>query len=213
MASVADLVPQALLAGAVRRLTARYAGVFPPAAVRAVVEDSYLELVAASSVHAHLPLLSERFAGERLDALGHTGGRAPDSGPRVLFVCTANSGRSQLAAALFNRHAHGAASATSAGTAPAAKIESAVVAALAEIGIDAGDAFPKPVTDEVVQAADMVVTLGCADAPPLLAGRRYADWPVADPGGSLDDVVRGIRDDIDARVRALLAELGAPDHR
>ncbi|WTW98309.1 arsenate reductase ArsC [Streptomycetaceae bacterium NBC_01309] len=210
-ASVADLVPKALTAGAVKRLSAAFAGVFPEQAVRTMVEDSYLKLAAYATIPTHLPLLAERFAAQRLDALAH--GRAPADGraARVLFVCTANSGRSQLAAALFNHHAHGTAHAWSAGTAPASEIEHAVVDSLREIGLDTGDEFPKPLSPEAVEAADIVVTLGCADAPPLLEGRRYADWPVADPGGGLAETVRGIRDDIDARVTALLAELDTPE--
>lgn len=199
--------PVVLLAGGERRLAAMHAGVFSATTVRSVLRASYEELAATATVIPHLPLLAERFAAERLDALAHTA--RSDAEPRVLFVCTANSGRSQIAAALFNRHARGGARAWSAGTAPGPEVEAAVLASLAEIGIEAGEAFPKPITDEVVAAADVVVTLGCLDAPPLVAGRRYADWPVADPGDGLVETVRGIRDEIDTRVTALLTDLRA----
>ncbi|MFJ8745322.1 low molecular weight phosphatase family protein [Embleya sp. NPDC127516] len=195
----------ALPAGGERRLTTAYAGVFSATTVRSVLYASCEALAAAATVTKHLPLLAERFAAERLDALAHTANA--DREPRVLFVCAANSGRSQIAAALFNRHADGAARAWSAGTAPGPEVEAAVVASLAEIGIDAGQAFPKAITDEVVAAADVVISLGCLDALPPIAGRRYADRPVADPGGGLAETVRTIRDEIDTRVTALLTDL------
>ncbi|MCF2531449.1 three-helix bundle dimerization domain-containing protein [Yinghuangia soli] len=128
MASVADLVPKALTAGAVQRLAAAYAGVFPGRAVRAMVEDSYLPLAAYARVPNHLPRPAGRFAAQRLDPLAHSSADAAERGARALFVCTANSGRSESAAALFNHRAQGTAHAWSAGTAPATEIEHAVVA-------------------------------------------------------------------------------------
>lgn len=96
----------------------------------------------------------------------------------------------------------------SAGSAPAGEVNATVREAMAEVGIDLDDAFPKPLTDEVVRAADVVVTMGCGDACPLYPGRRYLDWEVDDPAGQPIDVVRGIREDVRARVSGLLAELG-----
>jgi protein-tyrosine-phosphatase len=125
----------------------------------------------------------------------------------VLFVCTHNAGRSQLAAALLAHAAEGRVTIASAGTAPTAAVDPVVVEALAERGIDASEAYPKPLTHEVVEAADVVVTMGCGDACPVLPGRRYLDWDLTDPVGADLATVRTIRDDIEARVQLLLIEL------
>ncbi|MBA3619978.1 MAG: arsenate reductase ArsC [Actinomycetota bacterium] len=127
--------------------------------------------------------------------------------PEVLFVCVHNAGRSQLAAALLDHHGRGRVRVRSAGSAPADSVNPQVVAAMAEVGLDLSKELPEPLTDEVVQAADAVVTMGCGDACPVYLGKRYLDWQVADPQGQPIEVVREIRDDIDRRVRALLAEL------
>jgi arsenate reductase (thioredoxin) len=127
--------------------------------------------------------------------------------PEVLFVCVHNAGRSQMAAALMSFHGAGRVSVRSAGSDPAEEINPAVVEAMAELGIDLGEEFPKPLTDEAVRAADAVVTMGCGDACPVYPGTRYLDWELADPAGQDLATVRAIRNEIDARVRALLAEL------
>jgi arsenate reductase (thioredoxin) len=130
-----------------------------------------------------------------------------DEAPQVLFVCVHNAGRSQMAAALLDHHAKGRVRVRSAGSAPADRINPAVTAAMDEIGIDLSQALPRPLTDEVVRAADVVVTMGCGDACPVYPGKRYEDWELQDPAGQPVEVVRRIRDDLDARVRRLLAEL------
>ncbi|MDT7685231.1 MAG: hypothetical protein QOG57_5541 [Pseudonocardiales bacterium] len=127
--------------------------------------------------------------------------------PEVLFVCVHNAGRSQLAAGLLHHHAAGAVHVRSAGSAPADEINPAVREAMAEIGLDISREFPKPLTDDVVRAADVVITMGCGDACPVYPGKRYLDWKLDDPAGRGIDAVRPIRDEIDRRVRALLAEL------
>nr|WP_131745267.1 arsenate reductase ArsC [Frankia sp. Cppng1_Ct_nod] len=127
--------------------------------------------------------------------------------PEVLFVCVHNAGRSQMAAALLDHHGAGRVSVRSAGSAPAAEINPAVRAVMEEIGIDLSKEFPKPLTDDAVRAADVVITMGCGDACPVHPGKRYLVWDLDDPAGKAPDQVRPIRDDIDARVRALLAEL------
>jgi arsenate reductase len=127
--------------------------------------------------------------------------------PEVLFVCVHNAGRSQMAAALLAHHAHGRVVVRSAGSAPADSINPAVVAAMAELGLDLTHEFPKPLTTEAVQVSDVVITMGCGDACPIFPGKRYLDWQLDDPAGRDIDAVRPIRDDIDRRVRALLAEL------
>ena len=132
--------------------------------------------------------------------------------PEVLFVCVHNAGRSQMAAGLMRHRSAGKVQVRSAGSEPAEQVNPVVVDAMAELGIDLHDEFPKPLTDEVVRAADAVVTMGCGDACPIYPGKRYLDWELADPAGQDLDTVRAIRDEIDARVRVLLAEL-APEER
>ena len=127
--------------------------------------------------------------------------------PEVLFICVHNAGRSQMAAGLVKLRANGKLHVRSAGTAPAETINPAVVAAMEEIGVDLSDEFPKPLTDDAVRAADIVITMGCGDACPIYPGKRYEDWQVDDPAGRDLDAVRQIRDEIDARVRRLVSEL------
>ena len=129
--------------------------------------------------------------------------------PEVLFVCVRNAGRSQMAAALLDHHAAGRVRVMSAGSAPAEDIHPGVRAALAEAGLDVSRAFPEPLTDDAVRTADVVITMGCGDACPVLPGRRYLDWELEDPAGLPVARVRPIRDDIEQRVKDLLAELVA----
>ncbi|WP_200834262.1 arsenate reductase ArsC [Amycolatopsis alkalitolerans] len=127
--------------------------------------------------------------------------------PEVLFVCVHNAGRSQMAAALLDHHAQGRVVVRSAGSAPVDSINPAVVEVMKELGLDLSKEFPKPLTTEAVEAADVVITMGCGDACPVFPGKRYLDWQLDDPAGKSVDQVRPIRDEIDRRVRALLAEL------
>jgi protein-tyrosine-phosphatase len=127
--------------------------------------------------------------------------------PEVLFVCVHNAGRSQMAAALLDHHANGSVLVRSAGSEPADRLNPAVVAAMAELGIDLSRELPKPLTDQAVRAADVVITMGCGDACQIYPGKRYEDWQLQDPAGQPVEVVRGIRDQIDARVQQLLREL------
>jgi arsenate reductase len=127
--------------------------------------------------------------------------------PEVLFVCVHNAGRSQMAAALLDVRSGGAIRVRSAGSAPAGAINPVVVAALDEIGIDVSKEFPKPLTDDIVRAADVVVTMGCGDACPIYPGKRYEDWEVEDPAGKDIVAVRKIRDDIERRVIHLTEKL------
>jgi arsenate reductase (thioredoxin) len=131
--------------------------------------------------------------------------------PSVLFVCVHNAGRSQMAAGLVTLRSHGRVHVRSAGSAPGEEVNPAVVEAMEEIGVDMGEAFPKPLTDEVVRAADVVITMGCGDACPIYPGKRYEDWQLDDPAGQGIDAVREIRDEIDKRVRKLIAELVPED--
>ena len=191
---------------AVESLAAEFAGTFSPETVARFVDES-LEGLAAARVTDFVPVLAHRFARERLRALGQVEGSIAKDVPEVLFVCVQNAGRSQMAAALLDARARGRVHVRSAGSAPAEEINPAVVEALAELGIDVQQEFPKPLTDEVVRAADAVVTMGCGDACPVYPGKRYEDWTIDDPEGKELDEVRRIRDEIDGRVRQLLTEL------
>ena len=130
----------------------------------------------------------------------------------VLFVCVHNAGRSQMAAGLLKLRSEGRIQVRSAGSAPAEEINPNAVVALEELGVDMGEAFPKPLTDEVVRAADVVVTMGCGDACPIYPGKRYEDWELDDPADQDLETVRRIRDELDRRVQKLIAEL-LPDER
>jgi arsenate reductase len=140
-------------------------------------------------------------------ALAQTQGSISKDVPEVLFVCVHNAGRSQMAAGLLNRHANGRVHVRSAGSTPANEINPAAIQAMTELGIGMWQEFPKPLTDEFVNAADVVITMGCGDACPIYPGKRYEDWEVEDPAGkSLAEVTR-IRDDIETRVIRLLESL------
>lgn len=127
--------------------------------------------------------------------------------PTVLFVCVHNAGRSQMAAALLAHHARGAVDVRSAGSEPADRINPAVLVVMREQGIDLAAETPKKLTTDAVEAADAVITMGCGDTCPVLPGTRYLDWQITDPAGRSVDEVRAIRDEIDGRVRELLATL------
>lgn len=155
--------------------------------------------------------LAIHFVTERPTALAQDQGDLVETVPEVLFVCVHNAGRSQMAAALLDHHAAGRVHVRSAGSTPADQINPAVREAMDEIGLDLSREFPKPLTDDVVEAADVVITMGCGDACPVYPGQRYLDWRLEDPAGKSVADVRVIRDEIDRRVRALLAELVTPD--
>ena len=197
------------LAAVQAELTGEFAGVFSSQTVEQILEDSYSQLLPAN-IAGFLPLLAERFARERLRAAARVLPGRPQDGalrPLVLFVCTANSGRSQMAAALLALRSTGAVEVASAGTQPGDRVQDEVATVLAEVGVSTSELFPKPLTDEVVSGADVVVTMGCGDSCPVLPGRRYIDWNVADPAGADLEEVRRVRDDIDAHIAALLDEL------
>ncbi|MGC5078138.1 metalloregulator ArsR/SmtB family transcription factor [Agrococcus sp. DT81.2] len=174
-----------------------------PDAVTGVVRESYAGLARTARITAHLVPLTDRFARQRLSDLT----RDRSTGvPQVLFVCVANAGRSQLAAALVNQAARGRVVARSAGASPASAIHPNVRPLLEAID-DCDGAFPKPVTDDAVRAADVVVTMGCGDVCPIIPGVRYEDWAVGDPALASHEGVAAIRDDIAQRVERLVAEL------
>ncbi|GAB3453315.1 arsenate reductase ArsC [Actinophytocola sediminis] len=188
-------------------LARRFDGTFSPQTVTALMRDSFDQFAASARVRTHLPVLAGRVARERLDATAKNQGVTMSDLPEVLFVCVHNAGRSQMAAALLHHHAQGQVLVRSAGSVPAETINPAVVEAMAEIGLDLSREFPKPLTTEAVQAADVVITMGCGDACPVFPGKRYLDWALNDPAGESIDRIRPIRDEINRRVTALLAEL------
>jgi len=184
----------------------------PADLVLRTVRESYTALVRSATVSAHLLVTAARFARQRLDDIAHVADPDEDDRrPRVLFVCTANAGRSQLAAALLSRLVGDAAVVRSAGTAPAPAVHAVVRPLLAELGAD-DTAFPKPLTDDALRASDVVVTMGCGDACPVLPGTRYEDWAVGDPALASPAGARAVRDDLERRVRALATDL-LPDLR
>jgi protein-tyrosine-phosphatase len=189
-------------------LSAEFAGIFSPETVEACVVECYQKLAETATVLNFLPTLAERFARDRLRATAVVEGRIEPKMPEVLFVCVHNAGRSQMAAALLDSHAQGRVHVLSAGSESASSLNPAVVEAMSEIGLDISKQFPKPLTEEVVRAADVVITMGCGDACPLYPGKRYLDWELEDPQGKPLPTVRRIRDEIDKRVKSLSTELG-----
>jgi arsenate reductase (thioredoxin) len=201
-----DVYTRAHIAKQIDDLAVEFEGIFSLETVDRYVQES-LAGFATARFNDFLPVLVYRYSRERLSALGQAEGRIAKTVPEVLFVCVQNAGRSQMAAGLLNRRAQGRVHIRSAGSAPAEEINPAVVTALAELGIDVREEFPKPLSDEVVRAADVVITMGCGDACPIYPGKRYEDWQVDDPGGKELATVRAIRDEIDTRVTRLLDEI------
>jgi protein-tyrosine-phosphatase len=199
----------ALLTRIALTLAPRFDGMLAAETVDRCVRESHALLNRGVPIRRHLPVLTERFARDRLVALAQAQGTVVKTVPEVLYVCTRNAGRSQIAAALTARYAAGRIHVRTAGTTPAAHLDPVVVEALAELGLDAATEFPKPLTDEVVRAADVVITMGCGDACPVFPGRRYQDWLLDEPEGAAIEKVRRIRGHIDERVRELLVELTA----
>jgi protein-tyrosine-phosphatase len=190
------------------RLAPAFAGVFAPATIERFVLDSLERLLPTARIATYLPLLAEKFARERLRALGRLEGSLSETVPGVLFLCVHNAGRSQMAAGWLRHLGGDRVAVWSGGSEPTSQINPAAVTAMAEVGIDITDEFPKPWTDEVVRAADVVITMGCGDACPLYPGKRYEDWDLDDPAELDLDGVRIVRDEIHHRVLALLVSLG-----
>ncbi len=205
-----NLDQQVALKTAAGRLARDFDGVFGAETIERFLTSSYQQFANGATVANFLPLLAERFAKQRLTALARVEGRVADGKPVVLFLCTHNAGRSQMALGFFTHHAGDRAVAWSGGSEPGVEVNPAAIAVMAEVGIDISGEYPKPWTDEVVQAADAVITMGCGDACPIFPGKRYEEWTLEDPAGQGVDAVRPIRDDIERRVLALLAELGVP---
>jgi protein-tyrosine-phosphatase len=195
------------LKSAAARLHSEFADTFSVETIERLLYSSYDQLSTSATVQDFVALLAERFARQRLRALAKVEGKSTEGKPVVLFLCNHNAGRSQMAMAFFSRLTGDAAVAWSGGSAPYGQINPAAIAVMAEHGIDIADEYPKPWSYEIIQAADVIITMGCGDAPPTLQGHRYEDWDLDDPDGKDVAAVRLIRDEIEDRVRRLVAEL------
>jgi arsenate reductase len=205
-----DPATQNFIRKGIARLREEFRGIFSDETIQRFVDEAIAAL-ADARVRDFVPLFVNRFARERLRALAQVQGAIPKDVPEVLFVCVHNAGRSQMAAALLERYANGRVHVRSAGSTPANEINRAVVEAMDELGVDLSQEFPKPLTDEFVSAADVVITMGCGDACPIYPGKLYEDWELEDPAGQSLATVRRIRDDIDGRVRRLVESLVPAD--
>ena len=184
-----DVITRGHLERGLAGLRGEFAGTFSSETIERYMAES-MEALGGARLKDFVPLFVHRFARERLHALGQLEGTIAKDVPEVLFVCVQNAGRSQIAAALLDHYADGRVHVRSAGSAPADQINPDVVTAMSELGVDVSKEFPKPMTDEVVQAADAVITMGCGDACPIYPGKRYEDWEVDDPADADLDGVR-----------------------
>jgi arsenate reductase (thioredoxin) len=206
MTQALDPVTQHHVRQAAKGLVDEFQGIFSEETIERYIADS-LDLLGDAKINVFVPVLAHRFARERLKALAQVEGAIAKDQPEVLFVCTHNAGRSQMAAGLVKLRSGGKIHVRSAGSTPGEEINPAAVGAMEEVGVDMSEAFPKPLTDEVVRAADVVITMGCGDACPIYPGKKYEDWELDDPAGQDLDTVRRIRDEIDVRVQRLISEL------
>ncbi len=188
-------------------LSYSYGGVFDSQTIEAAVPGAWDLLAPRSTIRSFLPILVARQAREQLMSTAQAQGKVAKKVPELLFVCVHNAGRSQMAAALAEHLSARRVHVRSAGSAPTGEINPMVVEVLKERGIALGTAYPKPLSDSVVRAADVIITMGCGDSCPIFPGKRYEDWQVADPAGAPIEAVREIRDDIQARVTTLLRQI------
>jgi protein-tyrosine-phosphatase len=188
-------------------LESTFKGVFNKETIQLFLESSFDQFANPTSAKWIQVAFAEKFAKQRLTALARVEAPSSDQPPAVLFLCVHNAGRSQMALGWFTKLAGNRAIAWSGGSEPGAEVNPAAIAAMAEIGIDISQEFPKPWTQEFVQAADVVVTMGCGDACPIFPGKRYEDWELDDPAGMSVEDVRPVRDEIGTRVQDLLQRL------
>jgi protein-tyrosine-phosphatase len=195
---------------AIERLKRRFDGQLNSETIERFMNDSLETLVPRAKTSTWIPLLAERFARDRLRALLRLQSTNAAPKPGVLFLCVHNAGRSQMAAGWMRRLGGDGVDVFSAGSEPAERVNQAAVVAMGEKAIDITEEVPQPWADEMVRAADVVVTMGCGDACPVFPGKRYIDWEIEDPSGKSLAEVRVIRDEVEDRVRGLLADLGVP---
>jgi arsenate reductase len=206
MAQALDPVTQRHIDQAAERLADEFAGIFSRETIARYMAESQ-DLLGEAKINVFVPVLAHRFTRERLKALAQAEELVSKDVPEVLFICVHNAGRSQMAAGLLKLRSRGRIHVRSAGSTPAEEINPNAVLLLEELGVDMSEEFPKPLTDEVVRAADVVITMGCGDACPIYPGKRYEDWELDDPAGQDLETVRRIRDELDERVHKLIAEL------
>ncbi|MEO5919829.1 MAG: arsenate reductase ArsC [Pseudolysinimonas sp.] len=201
---------ESALGTSIARLAREFDNLFGLEIVERFVRTSYDDLAAAATVPNYLPLLTEKFARQRLRALARVEGLEVDGLPTVLFLCVHNAGRSQMALGFFQHYAGDAAVGWSGGSVPGTVVDPVAIAAMRERDIDISGEYPKHWTDEVVRAADAVITMGCGDACPIFPGKRYEEWTLPDPAGWTLEQARPVRDEIEKRVLNLLDELNVP---
>jgi len=208
----APLEMRPLIKGVTDRLQADFSGIFASETIQRYMAESW-DSLSGAKVASFIPLFLERFTRQRLRALARVEGKSSDTRPYVVFLCVHNAGRSQMAAGWMRHLAGDKVDVFSGGSEPASEVNQSAVAVMAEKGIDISRELPQPWADEIVRAADVIVTMGCGDACPLYPGKRYLDWELDDPAGKSLAEVRPIRDDLELRVRGLLAELGIDARR
>jgi len=198
---------------AAERLQTRFEGQLNVESIERFLFDSLDQLLAKARTTTWIPLLAERFASDRIRAMVRLESNVALN-PSVLFLCVHNAGRSQMAAGFMRALSDGAVDVFSGGSEPAESVNRAAVDAMAEKGIDIAGEIPQPWSDEIIRAADVVVTMGCGDSCPIVPGKRYVDWELDDPAGKTLDQVRPIRDELERRVRDLMTDLGvaSTDH-
>ena len=192
---------------AAERLQRQFAGSLNTETIERFMNDSLDSLVQRATTSSWIPLLAVRFARDRLRALVRLESDSTTLNPSILFLCVHNAGRSQMAAGWAKKLGGDQVDVYSGGSEPADQVNQAAVAAMAEVGVNISGEIPQPWADEIVRAADVIVTMGCGDACPLYPGKRYLDWELDDPSGKTVEEVRPIRDEIENRVRGLLAEI------
>lgn len=210
--TAAPLEIRHLIKVAAEQLRREFAGTFGEETIQRFMADSY-ESLSHARITGFIPVFVERYTRQRLRALVRVESPTASSTPMVVFLCVHNAGRSQMAAGWMQHLAGDAVEVFSGGSNPASEVNPSAVEAMAEVGIDISNEFPKPWTDEVVRAADVIVTMGCGDSCPIFPGKRYLDWEVGDPAGLPVEQVRPIRDEIGERVRGIMEELRIPAGR
>jgi protein-tyrosine-phosphatase len=208
------MMPIALTSGeqlqirqAAERLQRQFSGTLNTETIERFMNDSLDTLVDRATTSTWIPLLAERLARDRLRALVRLESDPTTLNPSILFLCVHNAGRSQMAAGWAKKLGGDRVDVFSGGSEPADQVNQAVVTAMAEVGVNISGEIPQPWADEIVRAADVIVTMGCGDACPLYPGKRYVDWELDDPFGKTVEEVRPIRDELERRVRGLLDEL------
>lgn len=191
-----------------QRLHAEFEGTFSVETIKRLYSDSIERLSQGAATTGFVPLLAERFTKERLRAVAKTEHPETSTQPTVLFLCVHNAGRSQMAAGWLQHLAGDRVEVLSGGSAPAEQVNASAIQSMSEVGIDITHAYPKPWTDETLKSADVVVTMGCGDACPVIPGKKYVDWEIDDPAGKSLADTRPIRDEIEQRVRNLMSGLG-----